>query len=40
MFEGPEDLTSFDEGTIRRDGLRMKHEDNAALMRATRNDMA
>ena len=40
MFEGPEDLTSFDEGTIRRDGLRMKHEDNVALMRATRNDMA
>ena len=40
MFESPEDLTSFDQGTIYRDELRMKHESNAELMRATRNDMA
>ena len=40
MFESPEDLTKFDEGTIARDGLRMKHANNTELMRATRNDMA
>lgn len=40
MFESEEDLTTFDEGTIRRDELVMKHANNAELMRATRNDMA
>lgn len=40
MFESEEDLTTFDEGTIRRDELVMKHASNAELMRATRNDMA
>ena len=40
MFESEEDLTTFDEGTIRRDELVMKHTSNAELMRATRNDMA
>ena len=39
MFESEEDLTTFDEGTIRRDELVMKHANNAELMRATRNDM-
>lgn len=40
MFESPESLTNFEEGTIGRDGLKMKFESNAELMRATRNDMA
>ncbi len=40
MFESEEDLTTFDEGTICRDKLVMKHANNAELMRATRNDMA
>lgn len=40
MFESPEDLTNFDEGTIYRGELRMKHSNNVELMRATRNDMA
>ena len=40
MFESEEDLTVFDEGTIGRDGLKMKHGSNIELMRATRNDMA
>ena len=31
---------SFDEGTIRRNALRMKHGSAVELMRATRNDMA
>lgn len=40
MFESAEDLSGFAEGTIGRDGLRMKHDSMADLMRATRNDMA
>ena len=40
MFESEEDLTTFDEGTIRRDKLQMKFDSNIELMRATRNDMA
>ena len=40
MFESEEDLTTFDEGTIRRDKLQMKFDNNIELMRATRNDMA
>ena len=40
MFESEEDLTVFEEGTIGRDGLKMKHGSNIELMRATRNDMA
>ena len=40
MFESPEDLTTFDEGTIRRNELQMKHDSVVELMRATRNDMA
>ena len=40
MFESEEDLKTFDEGTIRRNELRMKHGSNIELMRATRNDMA
>ena len=40
MFESEEDLKTFDEGTIRRDELKMKHETVVELMRATRNDMA
>ena len=40
MFESEEDLTTFDEGTIRRDKLQMKFDSNVELMRATRNDMA
>ena len=40
LFEGAEDLASFDEGTVRRDELRMKHGTVVEFMRATRNDMA
>ena len=40
MFESEEDLKTFDEGTIGRDELRMKHDSVIDLMRATRNDMA
>ena len=40
LFESPEDLSSFDEGTVRRDELRMKHGTAVEFMRATRNDMA
>ena len=40
MFECEEDVKAFDEGTIGRSELRMKHESMAELMRATRNDMA
>ena len=40
LFEGAEDLVSFDEGTVRRDELRMKHGTVVEFMRATRNDMA
>lgn len=40
MFESAEDLTSFDEGTFRRNKLVMKHDSVSELMRATRNDMA
>ena len=40
MFESEEDLKTFDEGTIRRGELRMKHDSVVDLMRATRNDMA
>ena len=40
MFEGAEDLASFDEGTIRRNELQMKHGTVVEFMRATRNDMA
>lgn len=40
MFEDKGDLEEFDEGTIGRDGLRMKFGSTAELMRATRNDMA
>ena len=40
MFESAEDLTTFDEGTIRRNELQMKHDSVVDLMRATRNDMA
>ena len=40
MFESEENLTTFDEGTIKRNGLRMKFDNNVELMRATRNDMA
>ena len=40
MFESAEDLKTFDEGTIRRNELQMKHDSVIDLMRATRNDMA
>ena len=40
MFESEEDLKVFDEGTIGRDELKMKHGSVIELMRATRNDMA
>lgn len=40
VFETQEDLSSFDEGTVKRDSLQMKFASNAELMRATRNDMA
>ena len=40
MFESAEDLKTFDEGTIRRNKLKMKHDSVIDLMRATRNDMA
>lgn len=40
MFESEDDLENFDEGTIYRNELRMKHESNVKLMRDTRNDMA
>ena len=40
MFESAEDLKTFDEGTIRRNELQMKHDSVVDLMRATRNDMA
>ena len=40
LYESEEDLASFDEGTIRRNELRMKHGTAVELMRATRNDMA
>ena len=40
MFESPEDLKTFDESTIRRNELQMKHASVVELMRATRNDMA
>ena len=40
LYESEEDLASFDEGTIRRNELRMKHGSAVELMRATRNDMA
>lgn len=40
MFESAEDLTAFDEGTVKRNELRMKFKNNVEFMRATRNDMA
>ena len=40
LFESPDDLARFDQGTIGRSELRMKHDNAAKLMRATRNDMA
>lgn len=40
MFESPEDLSTFDTGTISRNELQMKHGSAEELMRATRNDMA
>ena len=40
VFESEESLQSFDEGTIHRNKLRMKHESTVQLMRETRNDMA
>lgn len=40
MFKDAEDLTGFEEGTIGRDKLVMKHKSAEDLMRATRNDMA
>ena len=40
IFESEEDLTQFDEGTIHRNELRMKHDSTISLMRETRNDLA
>ena len=40
MFDSASDLSEFEDGTIGRDGLRMKFSSNAELLRATRNDMA
>lgn len=40
LFESTEDLTEFEQGTIGRAELKMKHKTVAELMRATRNDMA
>jgi anaerobic dimethyl sulfoxide reductase subunit B (iron-sulfur subunit) len=40
MFADADDLCTFDEGTIVRNKLEMKHDCAASLMRATRNDMA
>ncbi|MEG2533985.1 MAG: 4Fe-4S dicluster domain-containing protein, partial [Gordonibacter sp.] len=40
LFESEEDLVNFEEGTIHRNALRMKHASTAEFMRATRNDMA
>lgn len=40
MFEDADSLTSFDEGTIARNELRMKFDTEEEYLRATRNDMA
>jgi anaerobic dimethyl sulfoxide reductase subunit B (iron-sulfur subunit) len=40
MFESDEDLCHFENGTIGRNHLQMKHDSSEKLMRATRNDMA
>lgn len=40
MYESEEDLVDFEQGTIHRNALRMKHDNNVGLMRETRNDMA
>ncbi len=40
MFESKEELDNFEEGTIGREELKMKFDDQAEFLRATRNDMA
>lgn len=40
MYESPDDLHTFDEGTVGRNALQMKFATTEEFMRATRNDMA